>query len=227
MSEFGAAYETSRQRVIELARGLDEQGLATTVPACPAWTVKDLVAHVTGICTDILEGRYEGVGQEDWTKAQVEARRDLPLEEIIAEWDEQAPKVEEVLDNVFHPAIAAMTLSDLVTHEQDLRGAINKPGGRDTRDFELALEADARTVGRNLKKTDLPALRVVAGEGLEWSIGNGDPQGDVKGDPFELYRTMGGRRTRAQARALEWSVDPEPYIEIFCLYGYRDEPLVE
>ncbi|MEA2435341.1 MAG: hypothetical protein QOG54_2798 [Actinomycetota bacterium] len=227
MSEFGAAYEATRQRVIELTRDLDDEGLAIRVPATPEWTVKDLVAHVTGICTDILEGKYEGVGQDEWTRAQVEARRDLPLAEIVAEWDEQAPKVEEVLDTVFHPAVAAMTLSDLVTHEQDLRGALNAPGARDTRDFELALEADTRTVGRKLKKTELPALRVIAGDGLEWAIGNGEPQGEVKGDPFELFRTMGGRRTRDQARSLEWSIDPEPYIEIFCLYGYRDEPLHE
>jgi hypothetical protein len=34
-------------------------------------------------------------------------------------------------------------------------------------------------------------------------------------EPFELVRAIAGRRSAAQLRALDWSVDPEPYVPIF------------
>jgi hypothetical protein len=39
--------------------------------------------------------------------------------------------------------------------------------------------------------------------------------GSVATTRFELFRAATGRRSEAQIRGFEWSVDPEPYLPIF------------
>ena len=79
-----AAYEDGLRRLVALVDGLPDRDLGTPVPACPLWSVRDLVAHLTGIAEDAPHGSfYEGaVGawadpalaaeREAWTAAQVE-----------------------------------------------------------------------------------------------------------------------------------------------------------
>ena len=81
MGELGDLYAIGRDRIIDLVRGADP---VTPVPTCPAWTVKDVLAHVTGIPADIIAGRLDGVATDRWTAAQVEARRDKTVDEITA-----------------------------------------------------------------------------------------------------------------------------------------------
>ena len=183
------------------------------VPGCPEWTVKDVVAHVTGICSDILAGNIEGVTTDPWTKAQVDARRPVPLAQIVAEWGELGPQVEAMMPS-FPPEPAAQLVGDLTTHEHDVRGALGRPGARDSDAIAIGLEFVAPNFLTALVDRDLPALSIRAGDS-EWVAGGARPVVSVSADRFELVRALTGRRSAPQLRRLTWDGDPEPYLPAF------------
>ena len=55
-SRLAAEYRASRERMSVLigSTGADERRLV--VQACPAWSVHDLISHVTGIAVDLSAG---------------------------------------------------------------------------------------------------------------------------------------------------------------------------
>jgi uncharacterized protein (TIGR03083 family) len=166
-----AAYEDVRTRLTDLVRGLDDATLASKLPACPDWTVKDVVCHVTGITTDVLGGNLEGVGGDEWTQAQVDARCDRPIADILAEWEQNAPALAEGM-RAAGPAMAGVLVGDLATHDFDARGGLGNTEGRDSEATYVAFERYANGLGDRVKGAGLPALKldagtstVVAGEG--------------------------------------------------------------
>jgi Mycothiol maleylpyruvate isomerase N-terminal domain len=122
MGEIGDAYRGIRERVNGLVAGADVDSVA---PATPGWTVADLLAHLTGVTTDIVQGNLDGVGTDEWTARQVSERRGRPTEELLAEWNEHGTAVEAMADQL-GPASGRL-LSDAVTHEHDIRGAWAHP----------------------------------------------------------------------------------------------------
>jgi Mycothiol maleylpyruvate isomerase N-terminal domain len=56
MADLAGGYADARRRLWELLAGMDEAALGAQVPACPAWTVQDLLAHLTGIAADAAGG---------------------------------------------------------------------------------------------------------------------------------------------------------------------------
>lgn len=225
MPEYSEAYREARRRVIELMTSLPEDELDRDVPACPGWRTRDVLAHLAGICTDTLAGRIEGAGSEEYTSRQVDERKDRSIEEMVAEWNEHAPAFEKMLDDI-HPAISGGVIGDLVTHEQDARGAVGRAGGRGGLAFDLALDSQVRFFGRRIKEAKLPTLEVRAG-GRSWVAGKEEVSGTIEADPFELLRGLTGRRTHNQIRSLAWSVDPGPYLPVFSMYGLPGADLHE
>jgi uncharacterized protein (TIGR03083 family) len=225
MGEYGDAYAEARRRIVELMRSLSDEELATPVPACPGWRTRDVLAHVVGIATDTLSGRIEGAGSDEYTSRQISERKDNSVEEMVTEWEEHAPAFEEMIDSI-HPAISGGIVGDLVTHEQDARGALNAVGGRDGGAFDLALESQVRFFGRRIKEAKLPTLEVRAGSS-RWVAGKEEVSGSVEADRFELLRALTGRRTHDQVRAFAWSVDPGPYLPVFSMYGLPGSDIKE
>ena len=213
MTELAAAYTGGRGRITRLVAGLDEQEAATIVAGCPEWTVKDVVAHLTGICSDIVAGNLEGVATDPWTAAQVDARRPLPLAQLVAEWDEVGPQIEAMLPS-FPPEPATQLITDLTTHEHDLRGALDRPGARDSDAVAIGLAFTAPNFLTSIADRDLPALSLRAGDS-EWAPDGARPAVSVSADRFELLRALTGRRSAAQLRGLKWDGDPEPYLPAF------------
>jgi hypothetical protein len=81
-------YGDSRARLLALVselddRGLDDRGAATPVPACPGWRVRDVVAHLTAVAEDVLEGRLTGPPTEEQSAAQVARFEDRPLADML------------------------------------------------------------------------------------------------------------------------------------------------
>lgn len=101
------------------------------VPCTPAWTVRQLSAHLVGVPEDILAGRMEGVASDAWTQAQVERFGQLTLSELADLFEASAPKIDAIIHNFPQPIISQFVM-DAVTHEQDLRSALGVPGGRDS-----------------------------------------------------------------------------------------------
>src|SRR5215831_272712 len=132
MSESHAvAYKALRGRVREVVEAADPAALDTVVPATPEWRARDVLAHLVGVTDDVVNGRLDGIASDPWTQAQVDARRDRPAAELLAEWDETAPQFESMLAAA--PAeIAGQALFDAATHEHDLRNALGTPGARES-----------------------------------------------------------------------------------------------
>ena len=208
-----AAYAGGRARISGLVADLDEQKAATVVPGCPEWTVKDVVAHVTGICSDILAGNIDGVATDPWTAVQVDARRPLSVSRIVAEWSELGPQIEAMLPS-FPPEPAAQLVADLTTHEHDVRGALGRPGARDSDALAIGLAFVAPNFLTALAGRGLPALSLRAGDS-EWVADGTRPGASVSADRFELFRALTGRRSASQLRQLTWDGDPEPYLPAF------------
>ena len=223
MPEYGTVYAASRRRLTELVGGLDEAGQATIVPTCPEWRVKDVIAHLTGIIDDIGAGRLDGVGTDPWTAVQVEARRDTPLAEILAEWEAKAPPIEAMADNVAQ--MGQSLVGDITTHELDVRAALGQSGPADDLAVNLTLDRYAPTLAQRAKEAGVAPVRIVA-DGRELPV-EGEPGATVSASTFELVRAITGRRSTAQIAAFDWTGDSSPYLPIFSTYGSPSADVIE
>jgi uncharacterized protein (TIGR03083 family) len=212
MTDVGAAYAAGRHRLTELVEDLDDDAAAATVPCCPAWSVHDVIAHLTGVCADVLAGRIDGVGTDPWTDAQIVARRDLPLKDVVVEWNEVAPAV-EAMAGAFGAA-GFQWVGDQVIHEHDVRGALGCPGARDSETIDIGLRFMVPGFLDAVAALGVPILEVQAG-GRAWRSGEGEPAVRLPLEPFEALRSLCGRRSPDQLRSLPWTGDPEPYLEAF------------
>jgi len=207
-------YAEGRERIVGMVTGLSPRQAATPVPTCPEWSVADVLAHLTGICADVLAGNTDGVATDPWTEAQVTARRGRGIDELVAEWSETAPQV-EALSEAFPPELGAQWITDLTTHEHDIRTAIDQPGARDSAGVATGLDFVV-TIGfqPSVAAHGLPPIEVRGGD-KAWHASGTVTGAAVEGSPFELLRALTGRRSAAQIRTLFWSVDPEPYLPAF------------
>lgn len=249
LRELGARYENVRARILDLVAGVDAQSIP--VPACPGWSVHDLLAHLTGNCADVMRGNVAGVASPEWTAAQVAERRAKPTEAVLEEWNELAPPYAAMLDD-FPGGFDGMAVSDITSHEQDLRGALAEPGARDSDEVELAIEflvtliLHPAAVSSGIGPLEIEAgdrSWVVGGDGAtgrhdRWidavlaearPDGRPTPVASVAAHPFELFRAASGRRSERQIRTFDWSTDPEPYIGLFGSgpFSITTEDLVE
>jgi hypothetical protein len=252
-----AVYEATRTRIAGVVRDLVSHGrdpVSVQLSACPSWSVHDVVAHMAGGCADILAGNVQGAATDAWTAAQVDGRRGATVEALLAEWDDVGRQVAAIVDD-FPGRYGSMAIGDLAVHEHDIRGAVRRPGARDS--LAVALATDflfAGIVQPGATALGLAPLEVRAGD-WSWIVGTGgppsgdpepaiaaallsedgpstsnaDPVGHVAADPFELFRAITGRRSPSQIRRFEWTVDPEPYLALFGLWPFtiRETDLVE
>jgi hypothetical protein len=58
------------------------------------------------------------------------------LEQVLADWADHAGTVEPMLNDIGQPM--GQLVFDVWTHEQDIRGALGEPGGRDSAATEVA-----------------------------------------------------------------------------------------
>lgn len=211
-------YADVRVRITDLVRDLDDGRLAAHVPACPQWTVKDLVAHAAAVVTDVVKGNVAGAGSDEWTARQIEERKGTPLADLLHEWETSAKVVEGQLDD-YPKGLARTLIIDLVTHEHDLRGALGVPGGRDSEAYALGRKGFHVALAKTIEERGLPGLRLTAGDGWEFDAGP-EPATTVHApDSFELFRGLAGRRSRGQVLSWEWSGDPEPYLPVLSRFG--------
>jgi len=223
VTDYAATYRQAREDLVALAPRLTNEDLRRVVPACPAWTVKDVYAHVTGVAADTVAGNRDGAPGEAWTAAQVDARKDLTIEEILDEWERTGAALEALLEREGGRWRASVI--DVWTHGQDVRNAVGRPGNRAGEGRRLAAGA-VLVAGPRIVDAGLPALRVVA-DPFEFVAGDGPAGATVVVDVYELARATLGRRSVAQMAAWDWSVDPTPYLPHLTVFPPRETPLVE
>jgi hypothetical protein len=216
------AYHELRLRTAELVRETDPEAMDAIAPATPEWRVRDLLAHLAGVSVDAVEGRLDGVATDPWTAAQVDARRDVSIADILAEWDDYGAQFEAALV-ALPSALGGQAVFDAVTHEADMRHALATPGDRTGDGVAISFEfcCLGRTAG------DLPALRVLTERG-EAIAGTGDPIATLETSQFEFIRASSGRRSAGEIAAYEWQgqVDPEILL-VAPFFRMRSAPLGE
>ena len=208
-----AVYRETRGRIAELAGGLTDDELASALPGCPEWTAHDLLAHVAGVAADVVAGRVEGAPGPDWTAAQVTRRKGHPVADILAEWAENGPHIEAGLAA---RQISSRIVFDVLTHEGDLREGLGRPPADG---WQPVLGLLAKQVVR--RTTGTLVIHMAGGDTFRG--GEGEPVTELTVDPYELFRGLGSRRSRAQMRAWSWSGDPAPYLEALPVLGPRDD----
>lgn len=205
-----ALYASERVHLLGLLAETDAAGWATPVAATPPWTVRDVAAHLTGICLDVPAGRVEGAPGPDWTAAQVHSRADAAPAEILAEWDQGLPAFLALMDSL--GSGGANLTYDIVMHHGDVREALGASAGTHTEAYAYVREGLLVAGSKAVHKGGLPTLRVLL-DCREVTFGRGEPAGTLTVDAHELVRAISGRRSLAAMRAWAWDgVDPEPYL---------------
>lgn len=218
------AYEAVQSRMTQLLRQATPEQLARQVPACPDWDVRTLLSHAVGVASDVVAGRLERAGSDPWTAAQVEARREADLEALLAEWATTAPALREAL-LAMEAMPAAQVVFDLATHEHDLRGALERPGERDSEGVDVGWTWATTVLGQLRDGYGEGALVLTTLDGASTPCGSAAPTSGVTADRFELWRAMTGRRSAEQVAAWDWT--GEPAVERLCLLPARPTPLLE
>lgn len=207
-------------RISALVRDLSEKQRACRVPACPEWTVSDTVAHLAANAADELTSTLTAVPTDEQTAAQVQRRRGRPLEEVLAEWDSAAPRIEPLISA--HP-LAIAWVNDVLTHEADIRGAVGSgrpPEPAWTKALELARPFLVQRLGH------LGELTILDGK-HRFTVGSGDPATTIEVDIYEFWRAVFGRRSRAQMADWKWYGDREPYLRAIPRFGPTEVDITE
>lgn len=248
MPDFPAAYDGVRRRITELVCEAEPQALAQRVPACPDWSIRDVVGHLEHVTEEYAEGRHhystndvqqfatswaeDRPGVDEWANAGVAARREWSVDELLSEWERRCKRLYEMMrGNVDLPAGAShefltwATVGDAAMHYQDIRGALGLEPDRHDYATKLAYVQYTHTLilrsGALLSQP--PALCITTQRG-EVSIGKGEPT-QVELDWFEFLRTICGRRSVEQVAGLLAPLDAEPYLAAFQMYPYPNQPL--
>jgi hypothetical protein len=212
MSELGELHQRIRTDVTDLLRrrGTAEVS-AIPVPACPAWDVHDTVAHLAGVGADILAGNLEGVASDPWTAAQVDARKDRTLDELLEEIEANDPQV-EAISHLFGPAEAQWVM-DCLTHSFDIRGALGEPVERD----HPALRGSMAFVsgGYWLVNGDTTPVAAFRDGDQLWAPSDVEAVAVAEAPAFDLLRGLSGRRSEEQLRSWSWNGDIDAVIPGF------------
>lgn len=240
-----AAYAEARDSLVGLLRGCSPQELLTSVPATPLWSATDVVRHLCGVARDVADGTlltdldpteawHTPVGAaagDAFTASHVDRRRALDIDAVIDEWDDVTERLLPILRGEAAPPqpfpfVEVVPVSDLAVHLQDVRGALQRPGDRESAAVGVALASYAYGLDLRLRRRGLPALRIRYAA-RERVVGEGEPVATWAGERYEVFRALAARRSRRQIAAMEWDGDAAPFLSVIPAYGERADDLAE
>ena len=210
--DYADEYAAARASVRALLADIDDDVAHITVPSCPAWTVHDLCAHLVGVPAALAARDNPPRGDNQvWVDRQVAERADRDVAELLDEWDAVGPAFEGLMRKL--PQAFGGLVYDAVAHEHDVRGALGRPGSRDSAGVLASVDLLMAMVGRDLAAHGPTpgTLRVAAGE-REWVVGQGEPVVSLMTTPFEAMRLLGSRRSRDQIIGAPWEGEVEPFL---------------
>jgi uncharacterized protein (TIGR03083 family) len=217
ISDAGAAYRLIFERVDALVRG--RAGIADlAVPACPGWTIRQVIAHLAGVAQDVVALNLEKKGTSPWADAQVARLGTHGIDDLLDLWRQSLDQVRANLAFASDAGVCQLVF-DTLTHEHDIRGALGEPGSRaGDLAFEAALGFVTSMGDQFIRQEQLPALWLSTP--TIGSVQLGDPhtaRGHValNVSDFEALRSFGGRRSVGQLLALPWDGDPTKLMPAF------------
>lgn len=206
-TDWGEVYAACVAAMIAVAEPLTPEQLTVPVPATPEWTVHQLLAHAAGGSADAVAGRMDGAPSPAWTSRHVAERAGASVTDLVEELRSTSDAVAEMSRGSERPAI----VWDKSVHLADLHEALGLGIPPESTWLPvLAQLAPWRLAG-------LP-LTVVSGDA---SYGAGGPAVTVA--PYELFRSLFSRRSRAQLRAWAGDSVPEGDLDAVPLFGPRDD----
>ena len=218
-ADLSAMYKRSRSRLSEIAGSLAD-AKAVSVPACPGWSVHDVVSHLVAVAEDVLAGKLTGSPTDEATARQVRRRAVWSTLDVLDDWGRVGAQVEEMLLEVPAWPVAV----DALTHEHDVRGAAGLPGHRTDGDV---VSVAAVLLGR----LEVPAHLTVLCEDQRFRCGDDEHAGaaalELVTDPFEAFRFRMGRRSRRQLAGMQWNGDPEPVLDHLTVFGPSRVDIIE
>jgi uncharacterized protein (TIGR03083 family) len=206
-------YHATRRRLGAMVRALPPERLHERVPACPAWDVHDLIAHVSGVPQMVVTGRRPPGGSQALIDAAVAEGRDLSLDEMLGRWDACTGELSALVESI------PLFLVDIVCHEHDVREAVGSPGARDAPEVRTAVELFLTTrLAEHIDAAGLDALRIDVGD-TTWTSHDAVVGCTLSVTPWEALRVLLSRRTASELRALPVHGDIEPYIPVLAAHS--------
>jgi uncharacterized protein (TIGR03083 family) len=244
--DVSAAYVEAQERLCAVLVNLDEEDAGMPVPACPGWSIRDVVAHHCGAVVDTLTGNLSELGGanllDQWrdqdvadardalTGREVAEREGRSLQSVLEEWKDATVALLPVLRgersfaDVVPPIFSGVLVNDVVVHEGDIRLALGLEPVQEGAALSLALVGYGFSLDSRLRTLGLRPL-VLAYDGKQRQFG-GDtkPGATLRASRYELVRALASRRSATQIRGYEWTGDAEPYIPVLPEYGAPSRP---
>ncbi|MGI9607743.1 MAG: maleylpyruvate isomerase family mycothiol-dependent enzyme [Acidimicrobiales bacterium] len=215
-------YANERASLIDELRTLTPEQAAAVVPSCPAWTVKDVVSHMSGLVAEKLADVPPPLGSDESTSRQVADRAAMTLAEVVNEWERNAPAFRDIATDD-SPFIAAF-LSDLVVHAHDIREGLGLPIDERSPAMMFAAERYLELLLDRAADDHDTALTVeLTGVGIR-AAATGSRSLELRAAPFDFLRAVTARRSREAVESLDWTGDPSDLLNSgFVQYGTLEE----
>ena len=226
-----SAYDDGRRAVRAMVEDLSEEQLELTVPACPEWTVRGLVAHLVGVAEDTANNAFFpgaadawrdtslAAAREAWTAGHVAARASWDRDALLRALEDAGSSVVTALRAGLDGPRWTLTapVADMSVHLHDLAEALDLPSPDAAVATQLGFAVYRAWLGNRIVASGLPALCLTDGE-RSWTLGDGDPDATLTAGQHELFRAISGRRSAAEIRGYEWEGDPTPYLSVISPY---------
>lgn len=229
------AYQECYRVVHELFNGLGERELLQPCPQCPAWSLRDVLAHHVHVFSERIKGWPEEFAvdvaaaltdpdpevklkaaqrRDNWIERGVESFRNQPFASVLTAWDQA---MEQAGDNDW------MMVADLAVHIGDIEEALGENRSRESGFLVAALSQYAMRLAQSLDGLGLETVRLI-GSCPKFEGGDAQSPHEVSGPTYELLRALLGRRSRSEAeQALNWGTTPEAIRQVFAVYGWLEE----
>lgn len=234
-----AAYRESYRLLRQLLDPLNEERLADRCPACPAWSIRDVLGHVASVliwrvnndppagfdrktanaalinsdpsARDLARRR-----RDQWLEVAIDGTRSLPLDELFRQWEQAMARAQTDV----WPGPQA----DFAVHLGDVEEALGSEASRGSAIHATALQLYGDLVNRQLRASDLDVVQL-AGTDPTSIAGDQASSNRISGPTYELVRVVAGRRTRTEAnRALDWGTTPEEIQAQLPVYDWVENP---
>jgi len=212
-ADCGALYEQVRQELIGIVRAASDMQLALPVPAAPEWRVRDVLAHVVGLAAALNAQDFPAADDEGgtaWGARVLAARHGRSVEELIGEWDREAPTFEEGL-RLFGYEFGSHFFADLLVHVHDVQATLGLPPTDDPACLTAALDHYCGYLHGLLADAGWGTVVVQADHAR--SLGSGPVRAHVAAPAYDVLRTVCARRSERQIRALAWEGDLDGFVE--------------
>ena len=207
MTELFTAYDSTRARMLELARAAGPEALRATVPACPDWTALQLITHCVSMPAALGAGDFPTGDLNEWINKILTDRAGSSLDDLATEW----VGANETINGMVSGG-GAVLFDDLVVHEHDLRAALDVPD-HSALDAAISVPRSLDSCVAALETAGLGSIEVRSGSDI-WRSHDAEPGWILEVSPWEAVRVLYSRRTADELRALGGSDTTEAYIAL-------------